>query len=162
MSDLCPCQSGTPFTTCCKPYLSGETLPPTAEALMRSRYTAFTLANIAYIRDTRHPDSQNDFNEKETHRWAKDSKWMGFEVIRTEAGGETDEGGIVEFIAHYSVAGKPQNHHEIALFQRHDNRWFFMDGEFVHARPFKREAPKPKRNEPCPCGSGKKFKKCCN
>ena len=127
---------------------------------MRSRYTAFTVADIDYIRNTRHPGSQNDFDEKGTLKWAKESHWLGFEVLRTEAGGESDEGGMVEFIAKYTVSGKKQDHHEEALFQKHEGRWYFMDGDFVRAKTYVREAPRIGRNDPCPCGSGKKFKKC--
>jgi SEC-C motif domain protein len=67
---------------------------------------------------------------------------------------------MVEFVARYRMGGAEHAHHERATFQRHDGRWYFEDGDIVKARPVVREAPKVGRNEPCPCGSGKKFKKC--
>jgi len=128
---------------------------------MRSRYTAFTLANIDYIKETRHPESENEFKRKATEKWAKESKWLGFELLDTEAGGPDDEGGSVEFIARYISENEKHRHHEVALFQKHEGNWYFMDGDFKKNPTFIRETPRVGRNEPCPCGSGKKFKKCC-
>ncbi len=161
MSKLCPCNSEKPYDECCGPYISGDALPPTALALMRARYTAFTTADIDYIEKTRHPQSEHEFDRAATASWAKDSKWLGFELIGTEAGEASDEGGSVEFIARYTVEGKKQEHHEKALFQKLDGKWYFMDGDFVKGETYRRENPKVGRNDPCPCGSGKKFKKCC-
>ncbi|MBN2802570.1 MAG: YchJ family protein [Deltaproteobacteria bacterium] len=161
MSKACPCQSGKNYEECCGPFIEKKEFPKTAEELMRSRYTAFTLADIDYINETRHPQSENDFDEKATLKWAKESKWLGFELVNKSNGGENDEGGKIEFIAKYTVDGKKQDHHEVALFQKYEGRWYFMDGDFVKNPTFVRETPKVGRNEPCPCGSGKKYKKCC-
>lgn len=161
MSNLCPCCSEKPYEECCGPFIEGAQPPQTALDLMRSRYTAFTLADIDYIEKTRHPQSDNDFDRTATTKWAKESKWIGFELINAEDGGVDDEGGSVEFIAKYATDGKKQDHHEVALFQKHENKWYFMDGDFVKAETVRRETPKVGRNEPCPCGSGKKYKKCC-
>lgn len=161
MSKMCPCCSEIPYEKCCGPYITGESDPPTALALMRSRYTAFTQANIDYIERTRHPHSEHDFDKAGTTSWAKESQWLGFELLNAEAGEKDDEGGSVEFIAKYTVDGKKQDHHEMALFQKHEGKWYFMDGDFVKGETYRREAPKVGRNDPCPCGSGKKFKKCC-
>ncbi len=76
MPHQCPCKSDLPYDTCCGPYLSGEKSPLTAEAMMRSRYTAFTKVDVGYIERTRHPRSENKFNEKATRRWASESKWL--------------------------------------------------------------------------------------
>ena len=82
-------------------------------------------------------------------------------IVRTERGGPADDAGVVEFIARYIEKGKPQSHHEIAQFRREDGGWFFYDGEAPRPQTVRRETPKIGRNAPCPCGSGKKFKKCC-
>ncbi|NLN61455.1 MAG: YchJ family protein [Myxococcales bacterium] len=161
MTETCPCQSGAPFARCCEPFLTGSALPPTAEALMRSRYTAFTRADVGYIRDTRHPQSDFHFDEEATRKWATGSKWLGLTILNTAGGGLNDSEGEVEFVARYTVDGQKTEHHERAKFQRDQDRWYFVDGEFVRTAPIRREAPKIGRNDPCSCGSGKKFKKCC-
>ena len=77
------------------------------------------------------------------------------------AGGADDDTGEVSFCARYSVHGMPQELREDAFFRKEDGRWFYVDGN-VHAKqPVRREEPKVGRNDPCPCGSGKKYKKCC-
>jgi len=81
-------------------------------------------------------------------------------VLATQAGGETDDEGVVEFVARYTVDGQPTYHHERATFRRHDGRWHLWDGELVTQAPVRRDAPKVGRNDPCPCGSGRKFKQC--
>ena len=161
MTQPCPCNSGLSYDDCCGPFLAGTAFPETAEALMRSRYTAFTKADIQYIKGTRHPESDYDFDEAATLKWARDSKWLGLEILSTEGGQKEDGRGEVEFIANYTVDGKKADHHELAKFQRHEDRWYFVDGDFVRVKPVRREAPKVGRNDLCPCGSGKKFKKCC-
>ena len=76
-------------------------------------------------------------------------------------GGENDDEGYVEFIAHYSANGQTVEHHEHSYFKRLDGEWKFIDGEIESGVPYVREEPKIGRNDPCPCGSGKKYKKCC-
>lgn len=157
---LCHCGSARPFAECCEPYLAGVRPAPTAEALMRSRYSAFVTANVGYLHDTVAPDQRHDFDHGETETWAKQSEWQGLEVKSADAGGEGDEVGTVEFIARYRYQGKAYAHHELGRFRREDGRWYYVDGH-LNPKPATRQAPKVGRNDPCPCGSGKKHKKCC-
>jgi SEC-C motif-containing protein len=128
---------------------------------MRSRYTAFVEADVAYVEKTRHPRSSNDFDEEAVRAWAEGSVWKGLEIKKVEGGGETDDNGTVDFVATYEEDGEPQRHEERAVFVRFDGRWAFVDGDYVKPETFHRAAPKVGRNDPCPCGSGKKHKKCC-
>ena len=77
----------------------------------------------------------------------------------TEAGGPDDQEGVVEFIARYRTGGSAHAHHERSRFRRVDGRWYFVDGQMVKPTPV-RAAPTVGRNAPCPCGSGKKYKRC--
>ncbi len=155
----CPCGSGKPYAECCKPFLSGEKAP-TAEKMMRSRYTAFVKGRIDYIKNTVHPEKLSEFEEKSIRDWSENSEWQGLEILNVEAGGESDPTGKVEFKARYKTDGLARDHHEIAEFKKVDDTWFFVDGNLVTPKPFKRDEPKVGRNDPCPCGSGKKYKKC--
>ena len=78
---------------------------------------------------------------------------------RTEDGGEKDTTGVVEFVANYEVEGNAVRHHEISDFRRVEGEWFFRDGKEIPVTVW-RDTPKVGRNDPCPCGSGKKYKKC--
>ncbi|WP_207456235.1 YchJ family protein [Azospirillum sp. SYSU D00513] len=158
LSADCPCRSGKALEACCGPYLAGTAAAPTAEALMRSRYSAFATHNIDYLEETLMPETRGDFDRAEVEAWAKNSLWTGLEVRSTENGGPDDEEGIVEFQARFTMNGKQQVHHETGSFAKRDGRWFYVDG-VLGARP--RSTPKVGRNDPCPCGSGKKYKKCC-
>ena len=157
----CPCGTGMPRAACCGPFLDGSALPPTAEALMRSRYCAFVEGSVDYLRDTLHPDSRADFDAAATAEWSKKSEWLGLEIVGTAAGGEGDEQGQVEFVASYRAGGQRVDHRELSTFAKVDGRWYFVDGQTPKPRTFVREEPKAGRNDPCPCGSGKKLKKCC-
>ena len=154
----CPCGSGKTFEACCGPYLSGAAPVPTAEALMRSRYSAFAMKNVDYLHDTLLPETRHDFNREHVTDWANNSEWTGLEIRSTEAGGPDDGEGVVEFVARFRVQGKDYVHHETSTFKKQDGVWYYVDG-IMGQRP--RVAPKVGRNEPCPCGSGKKYKKCC-
>lgn len=156
-NELCPCGSNKNFDSCCGPYLSGVALPPTAESLMRSRYTAYTRQEDDYLLATWHADTRPASPTPSDD--GDGGIWTGLEVLRTEAGQPGDKTGVVEFIARYEINGIPSQLHEISEFSHDGKRWFYVDGS--GQQPIRRETPKVGRNEPCPCGSGKKFKKCC-
>ena len=155
----CPCGSNAEFISCCDPFIKGTAKPSTAEKLMRSRYSAFTVADVDYIEKTTDPSARSTFDQAGTTEWAKRSQWQGLEVVKTEAGGEGDSSGIVEFIARYRIEDVDRAHHERAEFKKRNGQWFFLDGKLVQ-EPF-RAVEKIGRNDPCTCGSGKKYKKCC-
>jgi SEC-C motif-containing protein len=158
----CPCGKGPTLEACCGPILDGAPAQ-TAEDLMRSRYTAYTTGHIDHVVATHDPDTRDTVDRDASAAWSKQSTWLGLEVLATEAGGPDDTGGVVEFVARFSLAGRVQQHHERSRFAKKDEgagpRWFYIDGDTVKARPVERET-KVGRNEPCPCGSGKKYKKC--
>jgi SEC-C motif-containing protein len=170
----CPCQSGKSFEECCKPFLSNEVMPQTAEQLMRSRYTAFTQVDVEYLKKTLAPESRGDFDAAATKKWAEQAKWKGLQILSTDKGQAEDKKGTVEFIATYEAEGEGLDHHETAQFRKADNgQWLFIDGDshthkageghhHHHEKPATvvRELPKIGRNDPCVCGSGKKYKKC--
>lgn len=160
MSD-CPCCSGQSYEQCCEPLLLGQVRAATAEALMRSRYTAYTLAEIDYVFKTSGPRVRKEFDAESSRKWAQSAEWKGFEIRHAEGGAEQDSQAVIEFVAHYQIEKSDFEHHEIAEFGRIDGEWRFMDGKMVSPPPVRREAPKVGRNDPCTCGSGKKYKKCC-
>jgi SEC-C motif-containing protein len=157
---LCPCGSENEYEQCCGKYHNG-TAPQTAEELMRARYSAFAKNQIKFIADTHIPGTK-DFNEQEAQEWAVNSTWKGLEVVKTHQGGKEHGTGVVEFKASYQDnQGNDFVHHEIADFKKEDGKWFYVDGQIVGAQPLTRSTPKVGRNDPCICGSGKKYKKCC-
>jgi SEC-C motif domain protein len=156
----CYCGTKRDFDDCCGPYLNGSAKPDTAEALMRSRYSGYATENIDYVLSTHDPATVDTVDREGALRWAKESKWEGLEIRDTVAGGPGDSEGEVEFVAHYHTETGHVTHHERAQFRRIDGNWFYIDGTMVKAQPARRDTPKVGRNEPCPCGSGKKYKKC--
>lgn len=157
----CPCGSAKPYADCCEPVIRGERTAATAEELMRARYSAYAKAEVDFLRSSLHPDHRADFDEQSSRQWAEQSEWQGLEVIGSEAGGTEDMEGTVEFVALFSQKGVPQRHHERATFRKAEGSWYLVGGDSVGRKPVMRSAPKVGRNDPCPCGSGKKFKKCC-
>lgn len=156
---LCPCGSGTDFDACCRPYLAG-TPAPTAEALMRSRYTAFVRGDMAHVERTFVREEREKFDLAETEEMFGGVEWQGLEIVDTSDGGPDDETGIVEFAARFKKDGAALVHRERSTFQREDGKWVYVDGD-IDLKETPRRVQKVGRNEPCPCGSGKKFKKCC-
>jgi SEC-C motif-containing protein len=158
---VCPCGSGLEYESCCEPYIAKKAAAATAEILMRARYSAYSKGKVDFIVDTCLRDAEHDIDVEATRRWSEKSKWLGLEILRTEKGGPSDTEGVVEFIATYSQDGLRDRHHEISRFVRKDGTWLFEEGEIVPTTVV-REGPKVGRNDPCPCGSGKKYKKCCH
>lgn len=159
MSSNCPCGSQKSISDCCLPYIEGTAKAPTPEALMRSRYTAYTLHNVDYIEDTMLGAVKAEFDKEKALEWAKKSQWDRLEMIHTEF--KTPTQGFVEFKAFYTIAQKQYCLHELSEFTLQDNTWFYIDGNEVKPHPFLRANEKLGRNDPCSCGSGKKYKKCC-
>lgn len=152
---ICPCGTGISYEKCCGRYIEGKQLPQTPETLMRSRYTAYTLANVGYIKNTMMDKALIGFNESEAATWAKQVKWMGLKVIRTYLEHETK--GYVEFIASYIDGSKQAKIHEISEFRCYEEKWFYVDGAYPETNS---RFSKIGRNDLCPCGSQKKFKNC--
>jgi SEC-C motif domain protein len=156
----CPCGSGRPLAQCCGPLLDGAEAAATAEALMRSRYSAHVLARIDYLVDTHDAESRAAVDRAAVERWARQSEWLGLAIVAQQAGGPADDSGVVEFKATYRSRGAVIVHHERSRFRRRDGRWFYRDGEPVKPTPA-RSAAAVGRNAPCPCGGGEKYKRCC-
>ena len=147
----CYCGSDRPFSDCCDRFLSGKELPETAEELMRSRYSAFCTGNVDYLIETHHPSKWGS-DRAVLAESCKRTEWMGLNVLSTSGGKATDKEGYVEFVALYRdrVVGQLR---ERSRFVREGDRWFYTDGVHSPSSP-------PNRNEPCWCGSGKKYKRC--
>lgn len=152
MSQLCPCGSNLSLDECCQPYLCETKPAPTPSALMRSRYTAYVLKNASYLIATWHPDCQPENWRESLQEGFATTDWQGLRVIGQQPGRDEEE-GFVEFAARFTETGQTQIHliHERSRFLRLKDRWYYIDGM----------KPQTGRNDACPCGSGKKYKKCC-
>ncbi len=159
--EQCPCASGKLFGECCGPILDGSAKAETAAALMRARYSAYAVGDVKFLYNSSGPETRADFDEKNTLEWSKNTTWQGLEVLSTERGGPGDDEGVVSFVAHYTSGEQVCEHRETSYFKRIDGDWRFIDGKIENTEPYRREEPKIGRNDLCPCGSGKKYKKCC-
>jgi len=157
----CPCNSGLPYAECCEPLIRGTVKAPGPEALMRARYSAFAHVEMPYLLETLHPGQRSDYDEAGATRWARESDWTGLEILQVTGDPATGNTGTVEFRASYRRNGEKLEHHELAEFRKTGDTWYFYDGKMVTPGQFRRETPKVGRNDPCHCGSGKKYKKCC-
>jgi len=125
MKPVCPCGSGRILMDCCGPYLAGSAIPPSAEALMRSRYTAYTQADDAYLLATWHTTTRPaELDLVQTPAPA----WLGLKVIRHIA--LDNSYALVEFIARYKINGRAERLHETSRFVREAGRWYYLDGKF--------------------------------
>jgi SEC-C motif-containing protein len=128
---------------------------------MRARYTAFVTKQAEFLHQSLHPDHRHDHDVAATRRWAERSQWLGLEILEVKGGSSDDMEGSVEFVATYKDQNIVKPHHEISNFRKVDGIWYFVDGKLVPPKTEVRAEPKVGRNELCPCGSGKKYKKCC-
>jgi SEC-C motif domain protein len=157
-AELCPCGSGAAYALCCEPFITGAKLAATPEQLMRSRYSAYVKVAADYLYETTHPNHRKGYDHEGTRTWAESAEWQGLEIIAS-SGGADDLVGQVEFKARYAENGEDKEHHELGQFRKLDGRWLFTEGKMGGRQPI--TSAKVGRNDPCPCGSGSKFKKCC-
>jgi SEC-C motif-containing protein len=139
----CYCDSNIDFDACCKPYLDKGMLAPTAEKLMRSRYSAFKSNNARYLMETSLHVKENE--EQALNNYFEQVQWLQLEVIKAEA-------LKVEYKAYFMMDNKVDVLHERSNFVQENGKLLYSDGEILQA--------KIERNMSCPCGSGKKYKKC--
>ena len=165
---LCPCQVSPKLTfltapiaysDCCQPYHEGISKAETAERLMRTRYSAFVLVKPEYIVKTTLPAQQSLLDMKAIEKWAKETNWAGLEIVEhTSKLGKRH--AQVEFKAYYhevdssgeALKEKQQAHHERSTFVKVDENWYFLDPTVTI---------NVTQKQPCICGSGEKFKRCC-
>jgi len=160
----CPCGSKILAKDCCLPVIRGKKSAERAQDLLRARYSAFALNEIDFILSSHHPKTAKEVKRAEVEEWAKSSDWESLEIVQTEAGEKSDAQGLVTFCAKYrphKEGAETEEHWEQALFEKEGGEWKFLDARGVHHGPIVRTEPKIGRNDPCPCGSGKKYKKCC-
>ena len=148
----CPCKSGKNYENCCAVFHQQQQTPQTCEQLMRSRYCAFILQIGEYLFNTYHPDHRGDLTIEQLSEKSLD--WKNLQIIDTQSISET---GFVEFKAWYINDDGLSYHHERSNFVKDHDQWLYCDGTFYPEE----KSGKIKRNDPCPCASGKKFKKCC-
>lgn len=155
----CPCGSEIDYAACCEPIITGSQPAVTAEQLMRARYSAHVKVEVDFIYESIHPHHRTAYDHKGTKEWAEKADWQGLEIVETKDGDLKDDTGEVQFIASFKDKGSLRRHHERGHFERKDGKWYFTEGEMVKSAPI--TVNKVGRNDPCPCGSGKKYKKCC-
>ena len=123
----CPCGTGLTLTQCCQPLLNNEQPAETAVALMRSRYSAYTLGNEAYLQRTWHSTTrpaQLDLSNNQ-------QSWQRLKIIDTAAGQACDDSGEVEFVAIYKINGRAERLHERSRFEREEQQWRYIDGTLI-------------------------------
>ncbi|MCA9777656.1 MAG: SEC-C domain-containing protein [Candidatus Eremiobacteraeota bacterium] len=148
----CECGKNQAFKDCCGRFLDGSTNPTTCEELVRSRFVAFGFGNFDYIEQTQVDPLPAEVRERRV------PEWESLEIISTEDGGPEDDIGVVKFEAVYKE-GTRRLHRETSRFVRVDGEWRYEDGDIQDTpAPGKNKVG---RNHPCPCGSGRKFKRCC-
>lgn len=148
---LCPCASGKALEDCCGRLHRGEAATTPGE-LMRSRYSAYVLGEIDYLVATTLPAQQASLDRAGIEAWSRQSQWLGLTVESEQTLPGHPPHGLVTFTARWQDAQGEHSHQEHSAFVQADGRWYFIDPTV----PLK-----VGRNDPCPCGSGQKVKKCC-
>ena len=151
----CPCYSQKDYLSCCESYIMGKNIPETPEALMRSRYTAYTMANIDYIKQTMRGKASVGFHEIDAARWAKRVRWIKLTVVSSVI--ENSNTGYVEFEACLVEGSRLKSMHEKSKFICEEGRWYYVDGTHL---PSSQVEKMVSRSMTCPCGSSQKFKNC--
>lgn len=122
----CPCRSGRDYDACCGPALEGRAWPETAEALMRSRYTAFARREVGWLKESLWPKYQKSLDLAGLKEWAETRQWVGLEILKVEAGGPDDSSGSVLFVARALKDGAIREHREASLFRKKKGRWYYV------------------------------------
>lgn len=146
---LCLCFSGVDYDECCWPYHMGKKTVESAERLIRTRYTAYCHGDVGYLVSTIHPGARRFGISRTIRKTIKNTRWAGLKIINSK---EEDNKAYVDYIA-FHLTNNLEQFHEKARLIKYKDEWYFADSESLPPVRFS-------RNDPCYCGSGKKFKKC--
>lgn len=124
---ICPCGSNKPTLECCGQFIFSGKAAPTAQELMRSRYTAHVLQDIDYLWLTWSETSRNRTSKEAIKDWAQNCTWLGLDILACELGGVRDDTGTVTFSARYQLGQQTHQHLEKSLFRRESNQWRYID-----------------------------------
>lgn len=130
----CPCGSSREYEECCQPFHKGAAQAPSAEALMRARYSAYVLGEIDYLVRSIPLLERKKFDRRSAKLWSQSAEWKGLEVrsVTEKANGTR---AVIEFVARFAAEGEDHAHHEIASFEKVNDRWYFLDGKLVETEP---------------------------
>ncbi len=123
----CPCGSQKILGDCCLPFIEGSITAPTAEALMRSRYTAHVILAIDYLWNTWNPEQRVRSSKQDIEAWASSCDWLGLRILDTQAGQPQDSEGLVTFVALFRQQGQLHEHHEVSVFKKVLHAWLYVD-----------------------------------
>ncbi len=157
--EKCFCGSGIDYNGCCGRFIDGGQSASTAEELLRSRYTAHATKKIDYIISTVHPDNKEDKNRESLEVWLDNASWHGFNIVSVDI--KSDDLTFIEFTAESTFKGNHDIHREISEFRKVDGKWYFLTARTPNTEQVINENKNISANDKCPCGSGKKYKKCC-
>ena len=147
----CYCGGKKDYKNCCCPFLTGKAKPETPEQLMRSRYSAFCIKDIDYLISTHHRSMQTPDELDVLARTIYETQWLGLKVLGAVK--VSQDVGYVEFAAFYTTNATTGQLHEKSKFIHENDQWYYLDGLMLDPLKFG-------RNDPCWCGSNKKYKKC--
>ena len=153
----CPCGSGKNFGDCCEQILTGHRVATNAEELMRARFTAHVVHDFRFLHESYRPTAGKPFVEDEGEPTVT---WTKLVVHGHEPGSDSDK-AFVDFSAYGTEDKVEKVLHEKAEFVRVNGNWLYNREARLGPAPYKSTGPKVGRNDPCPCGSGKKYKHCC-
>lgn len=135
-----------------------ELWPEHPKELLEKRYKAFESGNVDFIIESHHPETRDQVEPSAVENWSTQSRWKGLEIGEVK---EDKDKCFIHFTAKYERDFETIAHTEWAEFRKADDgRWYYFDSEFPRPETVRREGSKLGRNDPCHCGSGKKFKKC--
>ena len=150
LSEPCPCGSQQCYNDCCGQYISGISIAPDAESLMRSRYTAYQRGDVSWLVESWHKSQRSPELEAIISTNLSGTDWLGLNVISHDYNNDSNE-AFVTFFARYCEKNQTSAIYERSRFIREEQHWYYVDGVHLQAG----------RNDTCPCGSGRKYKKCC-
>jgi SEC-C motif domain protein len=118
----CPCGSNLAYDDCCGRFHRGEAVAPTAESLMRSRFSAYAQRDVTYLLRTWHPSTR-----PRSLSLGTEPRWIRLEIVGTTGGSLFDGEGTVSFRAHFTESGRPGVMSEDSSFVRENGEWLYVD-----------------------------------
>ncbi|QXP67623.1 YchJ family protein [Polaribacter sp. AHE13PA] len=116
----CPCNPSKLYVDCCKKAHQNIHTVATPEILMRSRYSAFVMANIDYLQKSHHSTTRpSNLEKKEILTWTKSVEWVKLDVL------ESTE-NTVEFKAYFYENGSLNLIHENSFFSKENDHWVYQ------------------------------------
>lgn len=155
---LCPCGSNQPYIDCCQLVHADIKCASLPEQIIRARFAAMSMGNMDFFAESIVEEHRHLLDGDRVLKEIRRLEFHSVEIRKVERKGLLRRRATVYSRHARSKHGVIATHTERTYLRRESRAWRV---ENIEINPPADAVSKIGRNVSCPCGSGRKYKRCC-